>query len=101
MALCLASLLSACVATPYGTGHAPPQTPHDWQQAADADIARRVRAALLADPRINGQTFTVTVVRGDVQLGGYAENVATRDLALATARRVHGVRSVLNNVVMN
>lgn len=101
MVLCLAGLLSACVGSPYGTGNSPPPSPNDWQRAADADVAQRVRAALMADPRINGQTITVTVVRGEAQLGGYAENVAARDLALATARRVHGVRSVLNNVVLN
>jgi osmotically-inducible protein OsmY len=34
-------------------------------------------------------------------LGGYANTVAERDRALQTARRVPGVRSVVNQMTMN
>ena len=97
-ALALGSLLlGGCVATRPHVGGAP----YEYQQAADADTANRVRAALAADYRINARALTVTVVNGQCELGGSADNIQARDLALRTASRVPGVRGVRNNIVMN
>lgn len=90
-------MLSGCVATRTHVGGAA----YDYQQAVDADTANRVRAALAADYRINARALTVTVLNGQCELGGSAENVQVRDLALRTASRVPGVRGVRNNIVMN
>lgn len=65
------------------------------------NLAKRVMASLEADARIGARSLTVKAIDGVVELGGNAQTVAARDLAMETARRVPGVRTVVNNMVLN
>lgn len=64
-------------------------------------LAQRVHTALAADARVGVSTLTIKVVDGVVELGGNPKDLQARDLALWITTRVSGVRSVLNNMVMN
>lgn len=69
--------------------------------SANDALASRVRAALAADARVGVESLTIKVVNNVVELGGSPKNLQARDLALSITGRVPGVRSVLNNMVMN
>lgn len=80
------------------------QMTRDPQRAAarDADAAARVKAAIMADVRITGRaTISVTVVDGVAELQGQANSVEECLIANDIAHRTHGVRKVLNHLVMN
>jgi osmotically-inducible protein OsmY len=87
-------LLAACVFV--GCATTPPRTAAE--RAADAAIAGRVQAVLLADPNIYARHIDVAVNRGVVDLGGFVwENED-----FATARRdaagVPGVTTVVTDM---
>ena len=69
--------------------------------SANEHLAKRVMASLEADARIGAKSLTVKVIDGVVELGGNADTVGARNLALETARRVPGVRTVVNNMTLN
>lgn len=71
------------------------------QYSANEALAARVHAALASDARVGVASLTIKVVNGVVELGGSPKDLQARDLALKIAARVSGVRSVLNNMVMN
>jgi osmotically-inducible protein OsmY len=77
--------LVACSTTPRRT--AP-------ERAADAEIATRVEAALLADPDMYARHIDVAVDRGVVHLGGYVWEDDDFRLARNDAASVPGVRTV-------
>jgi hyperosmotically inducible periplasmic protein len=64
------------------------------ERAADAEIAARVEAALLADPNIYARHIDVAVDRGVVHLGGYVWEDVDFRLARNDAASVAGVRTV-------
>jgi osmotically-inducible protein OsmY len=64
------------------------------ERAADAELATRVEAALLADPGMYARHIDVTVVRGVVHLGGYVWEDDDFRLARNDAASVPGVRTV-------
>lgn len=67
------------------------------------NLEQRVMAALRADPRVGAQGLRVEGKSdGTVIIGGTPANgTGGRDLALAIARNVPGVRKVVNSMVMN
>jgi hypothetical protein len=89
-----ACILAACALA--GCSTAPPRTASE--RAADDEIARRVQAALLADPTIYARHIDVEVDRGVVHLGGYV----WEDEDFATARRdaasIPGATAVVNDM---
>lgn len=73
------------------------------RQGYQADLERRVAAALNADPRTKIYDLKVTA-QGDgvvVISGTPANGFMGRDMALRVASRVPGVRSVGSNLTMN
>jgi osmotically-inducible protein OsmY len=64
------------------------------ERAADAEIATRVEAALLADPDIYARHIDVAVDRGVVHLGGYVWEDEDFRLARNDAASVPGVKIV-------
>lgn len=104
----LAALASGCATTSsggnpnagYGSNAPLPGSAQTAYSANDA-LARRVLATLSADARIGAQSLTVQAIDGVVEIGGNAQTVGARDLALETARHVPGVRTVRNNMVLN
>ncbi len=65
---------------------------------ADADIADRVQAALLADPNIYARHIDVEVDRGVVHLGGYVWEDENFRTARRDAAPVPGAKSVVTEM---
>ena len=85
VALAAACSVVACSTTPRRTA---------GERAADAEIATRVEAALLADPNIYARHIDVAVDRGVVHLGGYVWEDEDFQLARNDAASVPGVKIV-------
>lgn len=98
--LLMTAVLAGCGGG-YGGGRHPgyPVYQADVAQATDNATAARVRSALAADVRVGAETLTVKVVDGIVELGGSPKDLRARDLAINIARRVYGVKTVVNNMV--
>ena len=103
--LCAAAMLlslAACGGGGSGNIYNRGLTQQEQQAAYDADIAARVKASIMADARIRSrESITVKSVNGVVELHGEPKSVEDRLLANEAARRVPGVRNVINNMVMN
>lgn len=100
LALLVATTLAACAGDVYrSNGHYPGSAGSAY--SADEAMAARVRSALAADARVGAATLTVKVVNNVVELGGTPNDAQARDLALRITERLRGVRSVINNMVLN
>jgi hyperosmotically inducible protein len=66
----------------------------------DTVITTRIKAALMADPKINSYDFKVETRKGEVLLSGFVDSQDQIDLASATVRSVEGVKSIQNNVAI-
>lgn len=71
--------------------------PSAGRPVSDADLAARVKSALLAQP-LSALLFNVNVSNGVVTLSGTADSAETRDKAARTAAAVQGVKSVNNRI---
>jgi hyperosmotically inducible periplasmic protein len=67
---------------------------------ADAELAARVKSALVADPEINALEIDVVATQGAVTLFGTAPNRAKREKATRVAARIEGVKSVTNKLAV-
>jgi hyperosmotically inducible protein len=65
----------------------------------DAELAARVKSAVLAEP-LTALLFNVNVSNGVVTLSGTADTPETRDKAVRAASAVQGVRSVNNEIAV-
>jgi osmotically-inducible protein OsmY len=74
----------------------PPRT--TAERLADADIADRVQATLLADPTIYARHIDVAVDRGVVRLGGYVWESDDFQTARHDAASVPGVKTVITQM---
>jgi hypothetical protein len=68
--------------------------------ASDAMLTTKVKAALLADPSIKSLDVKVETVKGGVQLSGFVNDQKQIDQAALLARGVSGVTSVDNKLVL-
>lgn len=66
----------------------------------DQTIETKVKAALLAAPDVSGTAVSVEVRNGDVQLSGFVKSQAEAQRAVELARRVDGVRNVINKMTV-
>jgi hyperosmotically inducible protein len=64
----------------------------------DSVITTQVKAALLAEPAVKSADIAVVTRKGAVQLSGYVGTQAQIDEAIAVARKVNGVASVINEM---
>lgn len=66
----------------------------------DATITSKVKSDFLSDPQLrsNITELHVETFQGVVQLSGFVDNEAVREKAARTATRVHGVKSVRDNL---
>jgi len=69
-------------------------------QIDDSVITTRVRSALVSDPSIKSFDIAVATRKGEVQLSGFVDNQTQIDNAIATARGVEGVQSVINQIAI-
>lgn len=95
-------VLGAQAACAFLGGGAPPETP---QQAAERvtleeTIRREVEARIAAEPAIGAGRIRAVVSGGDVQLHGTAPGFGALQCALTNAGLVHGVRLVVDMMVL-
>jgi hypothetical protein len=89
VALLAAGAVVACSTTPRRS---------EAQRAADADIAGRVQATLLADANIFARHIDVEVDAGVVHLGGYVWEDEDFQTARRDAASVPGVKTVVDEM---
>jgi osmotically-inducible protein OsmY len=66
----------------------------------DTVITTKVKAAILKEPSLKSAEVNVETYKGVVQLSGFVSSRALIDKAIAVARKVGGVKSVKNNMVV-
>lgn len=94
LAVCLlvaAPLITSCASSPERT---------TGQTVDDATITAKVKSQLIADPDVSALNVNVTTFKGQVQLSGYVDNANQRMRAEQIARKVEGVQSVSNDLIV-
>ena len=71
------------------------------RQVDDAMLTARIKARMTADGRISPSRVDVDTLNGDVTLRGEVPTQEEKDAAEEVARKVEGVRSVSNQVIVN
>jgi hyperosmotically inducible protein len=66
----------------------------------DKTLQARVKKALASDAFVQSMKIDVEVNRGEVSLGGFVDSNAVRDAAMAAARKVAGIRNLVNNMTV-
>lgn len=69
-------------------------------QASDAAITAKIKTALMADERTKAFDVNVETDRHVVTLNGTAPSLASKRAAAEIARRTHGVRHVVNHLMV-
>ncbi len=67
---------------------------------SDDVIYDQVRIKLAGDPVVKGGGFSVDVKQGVVTLAGVAETERQKDRAAKLAKKVNGVKQVINNIAV-
>jgi|SRR5271157_5699987 len=67
---------------------------------SDGAIEDQVRIKLAADPDVKGSAFKVECTNGVVTIGGQADNTHAKDKATKLAKKVKGVKQVINNLTV-
>lgn len=70
------------------------------QTIDDATITAKVKSEIIADPEVSALNVNVTTFKGQVQLSGYVDNANQRKRAEQIARKVEGVKSVSNDLIV-
>ncbi len=68
------------------------------QRPSDSAVTECVRAALREDPAVDASRITVRVTDGIVTLSGEVSNLASKDFADREAKKIDGVRGVVNEL---
>jgi hyperosmotically inducible protein len=66
----------------------------------DTAITASVKTRMLDDERVAGTSVTVETLNGTVMLSGFAKSQAEKDAAGSIARKVDGVRAVMNEITV-
>jgi osmotically-inducible protein OsmY len=96
--LAAAMLATTLIACGGGSYQHRTETGNTVANSMDLHLAERVRHALAADERVAAGSLTVNVREGVVYISGSPRDSAARQQAVVTARRVPGVRSVVDNM---
>lgn len=70
------------------------------QAIDDVTIGTKLKAALAADPELSALKINVDTTKGAVRLRGEVKSVALRRKAEDLARKIEGVKSVENQLVV-
>lgn len=88
----IAISLSSCAGTP---------TNESTGQYLDSSvITSKVKSQLLVTKNIDSTAINVTTYKDTVQLSGFVNTQAQKELAAQTAANVNGVNTVINNLVV-
>lgn len=83
------------------SGEARPEPrPTPKPSSGDAELAGKVKAALISDPRVNAIEIDVVAAKGMVTLYGTAPTRASREHAARVASAIKGVKSVENKLAV-
>ncbi len=106
----IALALSGCNKTPMlndplsapaaGASAATPSVASGPADTSDTGITTAVQAALLADPLTHSMTLQVQTLRGEVSLNGMVTDTLQAQAASTATRRVIGVKSVNNQLIV-
>ncbi len=66
----------------------------------DATITTQVKARMVENKTVDAAAISVETLNGTVMLSGFAKNAEERSTAEAIARKVNGVKSVKNAIVV-
>ena len=66
----------------------------------DAAISTSVKARFVENRDVDASSIKVETLNGTVMLSGFAKNGTERSTAEAIARKVNGVRSVRNEIIL-
>lgn len=66
----------------------------------DATITTQVKARFADNPNVSALSIKVETLNGVVQLAGFAKAADERESAEIIARRVSGVKNVVNDIVV-
>lgn len=66
----------------------------------DVAVATKVRAAIVGDAQLKLRQIDVNVMNNVVQLSGFVDSAQEKTHAGEVARKVEGVRSVKNDIVV-
>src|SRR5687767_7025510 len=70
------------------------------QAVDDVTIGTKLKAALAADPELSALKINVDTTQGNVRLRGEVKSMALRRKAEETARKIEGVKSVDNQLMV-
>lgn len=68
------------------------------EYADDAALTTKVKAALVKESAVKSADVNVETYRGVVQLSGFVDSAEMAEKAVAAAQKVHGVKSVRNDM---
>lgn len=88
--LIMALVACAPTATREGTG----------EYIDDSMITAKVKAALATDPDVKATEVNVETFKGTVQLSGFVNSRASAQRAVELARKVKGVKTIKNDMVV-
>jgi len=71
------------------------------EQPTDNEIDDKVRIKLAGDPDVKGNQLTVSVKEGMVTIQGKVESERAKNKATKLARKVKGVKNVVNELVIS
>lgn len=66
----------------------------------DSVITAKVKSAIFKEPNLKSAEINVETFKGVVQLSGFVSSQANVNLAVVTAKNVHGVSSVKNDMLV-
>ena len=66
----------------------------------DAAISTQVKAKMVEDKNVDAAAIKVDTLNGEVLLSGFAKNSTEKNTAESIAMKVHGVKSVKNQIVV-
>ena len=66
----------------------------------DTVITAKVKAAIFNEPTLKSAEINVETYKGVVQLSGFVRSAANESLAVQVARKVSGVKSVKNDMIL-
>jgi len=98
MACMVALTLAGCAGM--GSGNTATGTRTAGQAVDDATIGTKLKAALAADPELSALKINVDTTQGNVRLRGEVKNMQLWRKAGDLARKIEGVKSVDNQLVI-
>ncbi len=98
VAAAVALSLAGCAGMPGGQG-GPTRTA--GQAVDDVTIGTKMKAALAADPELSALKINVDTTQGNVRLRGEVKTIGLRRKAEDMARKIEGVKSVDNMLMVS